>query len=106
MILRVARSNVAVVLSAAFMVVSSIALGGALALRSADQARIDDLAKSTNDALCTFKNDLQRRADGAREFLRTHPDGFAGLTRTDLQRSIDNQQATLRSLTSLNCKED
>jgi hypothetical protein len=54
-------------------------------------------------ALCSFKNDLQKRADSGTKFLRTHPNGFPGISAATIRVGIQNQQATLRALSPLDC---
>lgn len=56
-----------------------------------------------HDALCVFKQDLQRRASSSAEFLRTHPNGIAGIPAKVLQQSLANQVSTIRSLDRLRC---
>ncbi len=57
----------------------------------------------THDALCTLKGDLQRRHDAGVQYLVDHPEGIAGISAADLQRSLTAQQSTLDSLHSLSC---
>jgi hypothetical protein len=56
-----------------------------------------------HDALCVFKADLGRRLEAGKAFLADHPGGFAGIDPTVLQTSINNQQATIDALASLDC---
>lgn len=59
--------------------------------------------REAHDAICTFRADLARRIDETRDFLKAHPDGLAGISAADLERSIAGQESTLRSLTIRNC---
>lgn len=93
----------AVVLSATFFVVSVLALGILLALRSSDLHKIDQLSRETHTALCAFKGDLRSRYRNGVEFLEEHPDGIPGISAAQIQRSLDQQKATLGSLVSLEC---
>lgn len=57
----------------------------------------------THNALCTFKDDLQKRIDGTQAFLVRYPNGLDGLSKADLVKSIRDQKSTIESLDSLNC---
>lgn len=59
--------------------------------------------QSAKTALCVFKHDLVTRAGQTQQFLDEHPAGFAGIPRTTLQTSLNNQRATIKSLNSLHC---
>lgn len=95
-----------------FLLVLITLVGGSMILHS-EQNHVSNLArnaaqlardgKDAHDALCAFKSDLKRRADGAQSFLDSHPGGFAGITAPTIQNSINNQEATLRALSTLNC---
>jgi len=67
----------------------------------ADLKRIQD---DTTKALCTFRDDLQRRYDDGVEFLVKHPEGIPGISAADIRRSLHNQKATLLSLRDLPCE--
>lgn len=61
----------------------------------------------THDALCTFRDDLERRANETAFYisqieLGIRP-GIPGITTADLRRSLAAQKATLKSLDGLNC---
>lgn len=71
--------------------------------RVQDQNRIEKLTRSTNSALCTFRDDLERRYISGARFLDDHPDGIPGISRNDIARSLANQKATLDALGSLAC---
>jgi hypothetical protein len=75
------------------------------ASNSATQARLEEVATETHAALCTFKADLQRRADDTRAYLQKHPgvEPIPGITRADLRRSLNAQRDTLESLVVLDC---
>lgn len=71
--------------------------------RASDQAQVEELARQTNEALCTFKADLERRYLAGVEFLDRNPDGIPGVSRADIARSLSNQKATLEALATLEC---
>lgn len=96
------------IVAAIFAVLSVIALGLALAFRSADQAKIDNLAQETHDALCAFKGDLEQRAASTAKILDDDPGDpvrIFGLSvpRAQLKSNLANQERSLASLTSLEC---
>ena len=65
-----------------------------------------ELAVTTNDALCKFRDDLDVRHATTQEYLDGHPDEeflFGGVPRTTLETTLRNQSATLLSLSSLEC---
>ena len=63
----------------------------------------------THDALCTFRADLEKRANLTQKFLDDNPHltqlrfGDAVVTRGQLVVQARTQRATLRSLDNLNC---
>lgn len=57
----------------------------------------------SNDALCVLRGDLEKRVESSREFLRDHPQGFAGITAREIQDGIANQQRTIAALAGLPC---
>lgn len=63
------------------------------------------LATSTNDALCTFQADLERRVETSEDYLAEHPEGIPslGFSAAEIQNQINNQRRTLDSLSALDC---
>lgn len=108
---RFGRYQALVVGGLAFIVVFAISVMGILlwqAYSIGQQAqKVEQLAVTTHGALCTFREDLQRRHDNAVDFLEDNPGGFGGITASTLQTSIDNQKATLDALAAggLTCTE-
>jgi len=79
-------------------------LGFVAWLDSAKQRdEIQQVAVSTNHALCVLRQDLQTRIDSAKEFLVDHPEGFQGVSPAVLQQSIHNQEQTIEALSDLDC---
>lgn len=97
-----ARYQALVVGGLAFIVVFAITVMGIMlwqAFRMGQQAeKVEHVAVSTHRALCTFRDDVQRRHDNAEEFLKENPGGFSGIPASTLQASIDAQKATLDAL--------
>lgn len=87
----------------AFCVAAMLALALVLAWRSSDQRRIDQLAHSTNQALCALKLNHQRSYDNTLAFLKAHPEGVAGISRADIERSLAAHRETLTALRDLDC---
>lgn len=90
--------------SVVLCVVALLLFTGALLVRAHDIRRLDEIAQSTNQALCTFRLDLERRYDIGREFLRNNPQGIPGLAGAELERSLANQRSTLDALANLRCE--
>jgi len=94
-------------LAVAACLLAILFFGGALLLRIHDQERIDRVATTTHDALCSFKSDLQVRADDLEVYIAELEHGqrrfIPGFTLADLKRSLSNQRMTLSSLTALKC---
>ena len=93
-------------LSLGVCIFAIVLLLAAWKVRERDLEKIHEIAVSTNAALCTFRSDLQRRADATEEFIERHPEGIPGISRQDLVRSWKSQQATLQALDSLKCKQE
>lgn len=66
-------------------------------------ARLARDGKQAHDGLCILKADLASRIKNSRDYLKTHPEGIAGISRADILKSIANQQSTLDSLRPLVC---
>jgi len=70
------------------------------------QRRTDELARQgaqAHDAICVFRADLERRVETTKRYLDTHPDGFAGVPVETIQKSLTDQERTIRSLASIKC---
>jgi hypothetical protein len=86
--------------------VVALALIIALVYAGVQRNRLEEVATSTADALCTFRADLQARYDNGIKFLVDHPDGIPGIPVEVLQQTLENQRKTLRSLKDLPCEGD
>jgi hypothetical protein len=73
--------------------------------RTAELARDTEAAnKVVTDALCTYRQDLVTRRDGAKRLLKQHPHGLPGLaTAQDLKASILAQKHAIDALSTLTC---
>jgi hypothetical protein len=60
-------------------------------------------AAQINHVLCVVRRDYEARARGARKFLRSHPEGFAGISAGTIRVSLRMQERTIRSLSGLEC---
>lgn len=61
--------------------------------------------KRNTKALCTIRQNAADRADTAQQFLFDHPKGIPGVSVTDINRSINAYQATVRALDDVDCPE-
>ena len=66
-------------------------------------AKVISESSDTNHALCTFRTDLEGRAESARKFLDENPKGFPGVSAESIRQSIKNQERTVTALRSLDC---
>jgi hypothetical protein len=64
---------------------------------------LEQIATSTNAALCTLRSDLERRVKDSRDFLEENPDGIPGISPETIAQSIENQQQTIDALGGLDC---
>lgn len=60
--------------------------------------RSDNRLESALLALCALQDDLERRVLAGSIFLEKNPNGVAGISRGDIERSLENQQRTLSAL--------
>jgi hypothetical protein len=88
---------------ATIVILAAILLFFNAAANSSTQRRLESVAFETHSALCTLVDDIERRVENAQRFLRRHPQGIEGISRLDIQRSIDAQKDTLYALRDLNC---
>lgn len=65
--------------------------------------KADNQASGTQQALCAFVADLERRVETGRTFLAEHPEGAFGFTPQEIRQSVDNQQRTITALAGLKC---
>jgi hypothetical protein len=68
-------------------------------------ARVHAVSSVSHNSLCAFKANLEERIASTEDFLKDHPEGFAGIPAATLQQSADNQQSTVDALErgGLNC---
>jgi hypothetical protein len=85
--------------------VVAAALIGALFYAATERNRLETEQAQVTNALCSFREDIQRRYDTTVQFIVDHPEGIPGISVEDFQRSADNLKATLDSLKGLPCPE-
>lgn len=66
---------------------------------------VAEVAISTNEALCAVRLNFEQRIESSEEFLREHPEGFAGVSAEEIIRSINEEKQTLRALSGIDCPE-
>lgn len=88
------------------------AVGSAVGIVSAQEAtrHTDRIAIKTKhdtalttSALCALRHDMQVRVQSSLDFLRDHPDGFAGVDADTIRNSVENQVRTIRALSVIHC---
>ncbi len=89
---------------ALYLFVAVIFAGGFIQARII-ATRAGDEVQRTTAALCTFVDDLQRRADATADYLDKHeePEPIPGISRGTLRNSLNNQRETLQALSGLGC---
>ena len=62
-------------------------------------------ASNIESSLCTFRSDLETRADTTEKLLDENPEAFAefGLTPEEARGQVDNQRRTIAALGDLDC---
>lgn len=71
------------------------------------QAKRNALRKQTqqtNRALCVVRHDLEKRIDATKQFLRDNPKGIPGIPPATLKAGLENQEATVRGLSRIDCR--
>lgn len=95
-----------------FIVVFAVSIMGLMVWQSyrvGENARdLRAVATETHGALCAYKGDLTRRYGDGVKYLKDHPDGLVAhgevlITAAQIKRSLDAQEATLKSLRGLDC---
>jgi hypothetical protein len=66
-------------------------------------SQIESNQLSDTHALCAYRNDLRTRYESGVQYLLTHPNGIAGVSRVEIQQSLTNEQHALNALSSLKC---
>lgn len=68
---------------------------------------IANLARETHDSLCAFRQDLASRQRDTENYIKDVEEGrrpiIQGITLAELRQSVANRQATLDSLSELDC---
>lgn len=70
------------------------------------EREIRRVANQSHKALCAFKDDLQQRVSSGNAYLRTHPQGIAGVTASEIRVSIFMEERTLHTLKALQCPKE
>jgi hypothetical protein len=79
----------------------AVAIGGLVRT-----ARLAEQGNEAHRAICTLRDDLQRRVNDTRGFLATHPNGFAGVDRPTILNSLANQERTIDALRTIHCDKE
>jgi hypothetical protein len=82
-----------------------LALFGGIAwtIRSGDVEHVDQIAKTNQQALCAFRNDVQARVESSVLFLEEHPNGIPGISPATIRRGLKAQRQTVEALSVLDC---
>ena len=60
-------------------------------------------SRDNTKALCAIRHDAQVRVTESQAFLNAHPNGFLGLSASQLQQSINDSDQTVNALSGLGC---
>ena len=77
-----------------------------LLLRQSGELTADArLAAQTHTGICAFRHQLQAEVKTSEQYLIKHPEGAPALhlSAASIQQGIDKEQATISSLSVLNC---
>ena len=92
-----------------FVIAAMLILAVVLYWRSTDQQRIEEISHMNQMALCSFKHDLEQRAENLEFYIAAVVSGqrpiSTGTTIAELERLLKNQQSTLDSLSALQCEQ-
>lgn len=71
-------------------------------LYTSNRNRAQD-GRDAHKAICLLVQNLETRVSDSQEFLRHHPNGIPGISRSDINRSIQGQQSTINALRKADC---
>lgn len=60
--------------------------------------------EQVRSALCQIRAETHQRILSTESFLRTHPQGFAGLSAATIRNGLVGPRTTYEALTKLNCR--
>lgn len=105
--IRIALKPILLRIAAAFAILlTATVIGSMAAVWEIRENTHRDLERSvqTTMALCTLRDDLQRRVDQSTAFLKEHPNGIPGIPRETFLQGVKNQRSTIDALNALDCK--
>lgn len=88
------------------VVLYAVVIGTTIWFRIDSNHRRDQIAqvtKTTKDALCTYRDDLQLKIRDSQLYLAAHPEGAFGYTANQIQQSIDDRRRAVIALAPLGC---
>lgn len=65
--------------------------------------KVYQTASNVHAAVCELRAERIRGIQDAKMFLKQHPNGIAGISKADIERSIDQQQETVRAFSFADC---
>jgi hypothetical protein len=60
-------------------------------------------SQNNRDALCAYRADLTSRVQQGEAFLKTHPEGFAGISAAQIRVTLDNQKKIIKVFKIVEC---
>lgn len=64
---------------------------------------IYNVAQNTTEGVCAFRNDVQARVDGGKQFLIDNPKGTKEISVDVIKNSIANGERSVKSLSKVKC---
>lgn len=65
--------------------------------------KVYSLADQAHHAVCALRQERINGIKSTKKFIHDHPEGIPGISRTDLERSIQQQQQTVRAFRFADC---
>ena len=83
--------------------VVGVALVIVLAGTFAGVLKVYQTADQAHQAICALREERVDGIKSAQRFLHKHPQGIPGISRADIQRSIETQKQTVRAFRFADC---
>lgn len=64
---------------------------------------VDKVSDQNTKGLCTIRENAQDQITRTEDFLKEHPEGFAGLSPAVLRRGLESQKRTVEALKDVDC---
>ena len=89
------------IIATAFLYIALAGLSVFLYVKARQDVHQNNSARA---GLCALRQDLSRRVDEQRSFLREHPAGIPGIPLAVISASLANAEQTLKALDVVHCR--